>query len=52
MKLTSIALIIGSGIAGRALSLFLKKVGISSTVYEAYPYMQGVGGGLNSRPTA
>ena len=50
MKLTSIALIIGSGIAGGALSLFLKKAGISSTVYEAYPNMQGVGGGLNLAP--
>jgi 2-polyprenyl-6-methoxyphenol hydroxylase-like FAD-dependent oxidoreductase len=51
MKHTSIhALIIGGGIAGPALSLFLKKAGISSTVYEAYPYMQGVGGGLNIAP--
>jgi 2-polyprenyl-6-methoxyphenol hydroxylase-like FAD-dependent oxidoreductase len=50
MKPTSIALIIGGGIAGRALSLFLKKAGISSTVYEAYPYTQGVGGGLNLAP--
>lgn len=30
------ALIIGGGIGGPALALFLKKVGISSTVYEAY----------------
>jgi 2-polyprenyl-6-methoxyphenol hydroxylase-like FAD-dependent oxidoreductase len=51
MKETRIhALIIGSGIADPALSLFLKKAGISSTVYEAYPYMQGVGGGLSLAP--
>jgi 2-polyprenyl-6-methoxyphenol hydroxylase-like FAD-dependent oxidoreductase len=51
MKQPSIhALIVGGGIAGPALSLFLKKVGISSTVYEAYPFMQGVGGGLNIAP--
>lgn len=43
MKLTSMhALIIAGGIAGPAMSLFLKKAGISSTVYEAYPYMQGI----------
>jgi len=43
-------LIIGSGTAGPALSLFLKKAGISSAVYEAYPYTQGVGGGLSLAP--
>jgi hypothetical protein len=31
------ALIIGGGVAGQPLSLFLNKVGISSTVFEAYP---------------
>jgi 2-polyprenyl-6-methoxyphenol hydroxylase-like FAD-dependent oxidoreductase len=43
-------IIIGGGIAGPALSLFLKKAGISSAVYEAYPYKEGVGGGLNIAP--
>lgn len=40
-------LIIGGGIAGAALSLFLQKAGISCAVYEAYPYTERVGGGLN-----
>jgi 2-polyprenyl-6-methoxyphenol hydroxylase-like FAD-dependent oxidoreductase len=43
-------LIIGGGIGGSALALFLKKAGISSTVYEAYPYKDGVGGGLGLAP--
>ena len=51
MKHTSIhALIIGGGIAGPALSLFLKQAGISSAVYEAYPCTEGVGGGLSLAP--
>jgi 2-polyprenyl-6-methoxyphenol hydroxylase-like FAD-dependent oxidoreductase len=44
------ALIIGSGTTGPALSLFLKKAGISSMVYEAYPYAEGVGSGLSLAP--
>src|SRR4030088_2493742 len=44
------ALIIGGGIAGPALALFLKKAGISSAVYEGYPYTEGVGGGLRLAP--
>jgi 2-polyprenyl-6-methoxyphenol hydroxylase-like FAD-dependent oxidoreductase len=44
------ALIIGGGIAGPALALFLKKAGISSAVYEGYPYTEGVGGGLSLAP--
>jgi len=40
-------LIIGGGIGGPALSLFLQKVGISSAIYEAYPYKEGAGGGFN-----
>lgn len=40
-------LISGGGIAGPALALFLKRAGITSTVFEAYPYTKDVGGGLN-----
>jgi len=43
-------LIIGGGIAGPALALFLRKAGISCTVYEAYPQSVGVGGGFNLAP--
>lgn len=51
MKQTQMhALIIGGGTAGPALSLFLKKAGISAAVYEAYPYTEGVGGGLSLAP--
>jgi 2-polyprenyl-6-methoxyphenol hydroxylase-like FAD-dependent oxidoreductase len=50
MKPTSKALIIGGGVAGPALSLFLKKAGISSALYEAYPHTGGVGGGLSLAP--
>ena len=49
MKKTHV-LIIGSGTAGPALSLFLKKAGISCAVYEAYPYTEGLGGGLSLAP--
>ncbi len=49
MKNTHV-LIIGSGTAGPALSLFLKKAGISCAVYEAYPYTEGLGGGLSLAP--
>ena len=42
-------LIIGGGIGGNSLALFLKNVGISSTVYEAYAYKDAVGGGLGLR---
>jgi 2-polyprenyl-6-methoxyphenol hydroxylase-like FAD-dependent oxidoreductase len=40
-------IIVGGGIAGQALALFLKKINIAATIYEAYPYMEGVGGGFN-----
>ena len=43
-------LIIGGGIAGNALALFLHKVGIDCAVYEAYPYKDSVGGGLGLAP--
>jgi len=43
-------LIIGGGIGGNALALFLHKVGIDCAVYEAYPYKDGIGGGLGLAP--
>ncbi|MGH6869303.1 MAG: FAD-dependent oxidoreductase, partial [Methylocella sp.] len=44
------ALIIGGGVAGPALALFLKKAGISSSLFEAYPFVEGAGGGLALAP--
>ena len=43
-------LIIGGGIGGPALGLFLQKAGIQSTIFEAYPFKEGVGGGFNIAP--
>jgi 2-polyprenyl-6-methoxyphenol hydroxylase-like FAD-dependent oxidoreductase len=43
-------IIIGGGIAGPALALFLKRIGLPAAVYEAYPLTTGVGGGLNIAP--
>lgn len=40
-------LIVGGGVAGPALALFLKRANITSTVFEAYPYTTNVGGGFN-----
>lgn len=48
--MTRHALIAGGGIAGPALALFLNKAGIASTVYEAYPEMDDIGGGLQIAP--
>ena len=45
-------LIIGGGVAGPALALFLKKAGIESALYEAYPFVEGVGGGFGLAPNA
>jgi len=42
--------IVGGGVAGPALALFLKKAGISCAVYESHPYTEGVGGGLGLAP--
>ncbi len=50
MKFQGKALIIGGGMGGLALALFLRKAGLSSAVYEAFPYEEGVGGGLNLAP--
>jgi 2-polyprenyl-6-methoxyphenol hydroxylase-like FAD-dependent oxidoreductase len=43
-------LIIGGGIGGNALALFLQKVGIDCAVYEAYTPKEGMGGGLGLAP--
>jgi 2-polyprenyl-6-methoxyphenol hydroxylase-like FAD-dependent oxidoreductase len=50
LKFQGKVLIIGGGIGGLALALFLRKAGISSTVYEAFPHKDGAGGGLNLAP--
>lgn len=47
---TPTVLIIGGGVGGATLALFLKKAGVSCAIYEAYPYTEGVGGGLNLAP--
>ena len=43
-------LIVGGGIAGSALALFLRKAGLSSAVYEAYGESERIGGGLGLAP--
>lgn len=43
-------LIVGGGIGGLALALFLKKAGISCSIYEAYTYKASAGGGFNIAP--
>ena len=44
------ALIIGGGIAGPVTGIFLKRAGIDSEVFEAWPYSTGIGGGLQIAP--
>jgi 2-polyprenyl-6-methoxyphenol hydroxylase-like FAD-dependent oxidoreductase len=44
------ALVIGGGIAGPALALFLKRAGIEPLVFEAYPRADQVGGGFQIAP--
>ena len=44
------ALIIGGGIAGPVTGIFLKKAGIDAQVFEAWPYSDGIGGGLQIAP--
>lgn len=44
------ALIIGGGIAGPALALFLKRTGLQPTVFEAYESAADIGGGLQIAP--
>ncbi|MGA9669293.1 MAG: NAD(P)/FAD-dependent oxidoreductase [Terracidiphilus sp.] len=43
-------LIIGGGIAGPALALLLGQAGISSAIYEAYPQVDDLGGGMQVAP--
>ena len=50
MKFQGKVLIIGGGVSGLALALFLKKACIPSVMYEAFPYKEGAGGGFNIAP--
>src|SRR5947209_7001462 len=43
-------LVIGGGVAGPALGVFLKRAGLEATVFEAYPESHGLGGGLGLGP--
>src|SRR5947209_9561062 len=44
------ALIIGAGIAGPVTAILLRRAGIESAIYEAWPYSKGIGGGLQIAP--
>ncbi|MFB9267811.1 FAD-dependent oxidoreductase [Bradyrhizobium erythrophlei] len=44
------ALIIGAGIAGPVAAMFMKRAGIEADIYEAWPYSNGIGGGLQIAP--
>ncbi|MBT1696808.1 FAD-dependent monooxygenase [Fulvivirgaceae bacterium PWU4] len=44
------AIIIGAGIAGPTMALFLKKAGITAAIYEAYGDLSDIGGPLNIAP--
>src|SRR3954471_9014771 len=44
------ALIIGGGIAGPVTAFSIKKAGIDSELFEAWPYSTGIGGGLQIAP--
>lgn len=50
MKKNRKAIIVGAGIAGTALALFLDKIGISSEIYELRSPQETTGGGLNIAP--
>ncbi|UHA73211.1 FAD-dependent oxidoreductase [Paenibacillus sp. 481] len=43
-------IIIGAGVAGVSFSLFLHRAGISSTIYESYPYFKEAGAGFIISP--
>jgi 2-polyprenyl-6-methoxyphenol hydroxylase-like FAD-dependent oxidoreductase len=44
------AIIIGAGIAGPVTAIFLKRTGIDTRLFEAWPYSTGLGGGLQIAP--
>lgn len=48
--MNSQVLIVGGGIAGPALALFLHKAGIPAAVFEAYPQVDDIGGGMQIAP--
>jgi 2-polyprenyl-6-methoxyphenol hydroxylase-like FAD-dependent oxidoreductase len=50
MKHTPHAIIIGGGIGGPAVSLFLRRAGIGSRIFEAYPSPTTAGGGFQIAP--
>jgi len=50
MKHASQAIVIGGGIAGPAASLFLRRAGIESQIFEAYPRPATIGGGFQIAP--
>ena len=50
MNQTRRALIIGGGIAGPAVSLFLQRGGIEPLIFEAYPRPATIGGGFQIAP--
>src|ERR1051325_3545793 len=50
MTQTHTALVIGGGIAGPALSLFLQRAGIEPHIFEAYPEPATIGGGFQIAP--
>jgi 2-polyprenyl-6-methoxyphenol hydroxylase-like FAD-dependent oxidoreductase len=50
MTSTRRALVIGGGIAGPALGLFLKRAGVEPHVFEAYPRTDDAGGGFQIAP--
>jgi 2-polyprenyl-6-methoxyphenol hydroxylase-like FAD-dependent oxidoreductase len=43
-------LIVGGGVAGPALAIFLNKAGIASTVFEAHSQAEDIGGGMQIAP--
>jgi 2-polyprenyl-6-methoxyphenol hydroxylase-like FAD-dependent oxidoreductase len=50
MTQTHRAIVIGGGIAGPALSLFLRRAGITAHIFEAYPEPATIGGGFQIAP--
>src|SRR5690242_8585834 len=50
MKHTRRALVIGGGIAGPAVALFLQRGGIEPLIFEAYPEPATIGGGFQIAP--